>query len=266
MIEDIASVELLAAMESNMVSFWSAYGRANGSTWQATSSVAWFYTGIQVPLFNGVLCARLQPDEVEATIAALQSKINEQGAPALWWLGPLSAPPNLGILLEQQGLRPAGKVPGMALDLAVLVDKPELLPNFTIEKVTGMEMQARWARIAGEGTGFPNVATEAMVQIESALGNPLYKAQRRYLGFWNGKPIAAAALVLDSGVAGIYAVATLPEARRKGIGRLMTVIPLLEARQLGYRVGVLQASSMGYPIYQKIGFKDVCTYQLYLLA
>jgi predicted acetyltransferase len=69
---------------------------------------------------------------------------------------------------------------------------------------------------------------------------------------------------LDSGVAGIYAVATIPEARGRGIGTIMTVMPLLEARQIGYRVGILQASSMGYSIYKKIGFKDVCKYRLYL--
>ena len=88
MIEDTASDGSLAALESNMVAFWSAYGRANGSTLQATPSVVWFYTGIPVSLFNGVLAARLQPDEVKATVADLKAKIDEQGAPALWWIGP----------------------------------------------------------------------------------------------------------------------------------------------------------------------------------
>jgi predicted acetyltransferase len=64
--------------------------------------------------------------------------------------------------------------------------------------------------------------------------------------------------------AGIFAVATMPAARNQGIGGLMTVTALQEARQLGYRVGVLQASDMGYPVYKRIGFRDVCTYRLYL--
>jgi len=263
-IEDIPSHELLTALESSMIAFWSAYGRANGSTLQATSNVVWFYTGIQVPLFNGVLSVTLKPDGVKAIVDSLQARIDEQGAPAFWWIGPQSKPDNLGTLLEQHGLEPAGEVPGMAIDLVLIDNQPEMSTNFTIQKVSNTEMQALWARIAAVGTGFPDVVTEVMARVEATLTDPPYKAQHRYIGLLNGTPVATSALVLDSGVAGIYAVATIPEARRKGIGRIMTVIPLLEAKQIGYRVGILQASSMGYSIYEKIGFKDVCKYRLYL--
>jgi GNAT superfamily N-acetyltransferase len=264
MFEDTTSDDGVAALVSNMAAYWSAYGRADGTTLYSTSNVVWFYTGIQVPLFNGVLSARLQPADVRATFANLQAKINDQGAPALWWIGPQAKPANIGSLLEQLGAQQAGEVPGMAIDLAEIDDKPETIAHFTIKKVTGAEGQALWARIAGAGTGFPDAVTEAMAQLEARLSDAQYQAQRRYIGFLNGTPVATSALVLDSSVAGIYAVATLPEVRRKGIGRIMTVAPLLKAREMGYRVGILQASSMGYPIYQKIGFKEVCKFRLYL--
>ncbi len=263
-IEDTSSDELLTALESNMIAFYSAYGRGNSSTLQATPNVVWFYTGIQVSLFNGVLSARLEPDGVKATFDSLQAKIDEEGAPALWWIGPQSKPDNLGSLLEQYGLQPAWELPGMAIDLALVDNEPEAIANFTVQKTSNAEMQALWARIAGVGSDFPDAATDALARLEAALADPQYKAQHRYMGLLNGTPVATSALVLASGVAGIYAVATVPEARGKGIGKIMTVIPLLQARQLGYRVGVLQASSMGYSIYGKIGFRDVCRYRLYL--
>jgi hypothetical protein len=263
-IEDVASKELGPALEANMIAFRSVYGRANGCTLHATSDVIWFYTGIPVPVLNGVLFAQLNPNEVKATVERLQAKIVEQGAPALWWLGPQSKPAQLGSLLEHHGLHPAGEVPGMAIELAGVENQVEMLPGFTIQKVTTKEMQAVWAQITAVGTGFSDSAADAMVQLEAALSDPQYKAQHRYLGLLNGIPIATSALTLDSGVAGIYAVITIPSARGKGIGRAMTVLPLLEARQLGYRVGILQASEMGYSLYQKIGFQDVCRYRLYL--
>jgi hypothetical protein len=263
-IEDISSNELLTALESNMAAFWSTYGRGRGCTLQATSDVVWFYTGIQDPLFNGVLSTKLDPSGVQRTLDSLQAKIDVGGAPAFWWIGPQSKPENIGTLLQGHGLQLAGEVPGMAMDLAMVDEELDLITGFSIQSVNNAELQALWARIAAVGSGFSDSAAEAMVKVETSLTDPEYKAQHRYIGFLHGTPVASAAMVLDSGVAGIYAVATIPEARRKGIGRLMTVLPLLEARQSGYRVGILQASSMGYPIYKKIGFQDVCKFRIYL--
>jgi ribosomal protein S18 acetylase RimI-like enzyme len=263
-LENTSSDELLAALDTNRIAFWSAYGRAKGSTLQVTSNVVWFYTGIPDELFNGVLSAKLDLIGVRATLDNLQAKIEEQGAPALWYIGPQSKPENLGTLLEQHGLQSVGELPGMAIDLVLVDDKPETITNFTIQKVSNAEMQALWARIAAVGTGFSDIATDAWVRVEATMTEPEYKAQPRYIGFLNDNPVATSALVLDSGVAGIYAVATIPEVRRRGIGNIMTVTPLLEARQIGYRVGILQASSMGYSIYKKIGFREVCKYGEYL--
>jgi GNAT superfamily N-acetyltransferase len=206
----------------------------------------------------------MKPGDVKPVVDNLQAKIDERGASALWWLGPQSSPENIGTLLEEYGLQNAGETPGMAVDLALLNSTPTTIENLTIKKASNTEMQALWARTAAIGTGFSETAAAEMAQLEATLTDPDYKAQHRYIGFLDGTPVATSAMVLDSGVAGIYAVATIPEARRKGIGETMTVRPLLEAKQMRYHIGILQASEMGYAIYKRIGFKDVCKFHIYL--
>jgi GNAT superfamily N-acetyltransferase len=77
-----------------------------------------------------------------------------------------------------------------------------------------------------------------------------------YLGYLEGVPVATSMVCLDGSVAGLWWVSTLPMARGKGIGTEMTLYPIREARQQGYRVGVLLATEMGYPLYKKLGYDD----------
>jgi hypothetical protein len=39
--------------------------------------------------------------------------------------------------------------------------------------------------------------------------------------------------------------------------------PLYRARELGYHIGVLQASEMGAGVYTRLGFRQVCSFSLY---
>ena len=80
--------------------------------------------------------------------------------------------------------------------------------------------------------------------------------RRWFLGLLNGKAASVSLLALHDEFAGIYCVATIPEARGKGLGRAITREPLLAAKSEGYKVAVLEASSMGLPVYKGIGFNN----------
>lgn len=86
---------------------------------------------------------------------------------------------------------------------------------------------------------------------------------RNYVGYLNEAPVATAELYIAEGVVGVYVVGTVPKARRMGIGTAMTLAPLLEARSLGYRIGVLGATPLGEGVYRKLGFEEYCKLSYY---
>lgn len=85
-----------------------------------------------------------------------------------------------------------------------------------------------------------------------------------FLGRLDGRPAATATLVNTGDVAGIYAVTTVENARRRGLGAAVTWAAVGRAREWGARAVVLQSSPMGLHIYEAIGFRTVVEYAVFL--
>ena len=153
----------------------------------------------------------------------------------------------------------------MAADLDNLNESLPLPDGLSIQPAQDDASWWAWSKTMAQGFEAPPERVEFAVKTWHDLlseSDPI-KTQA-YTAWLDGTPVATSLLHLGGGVAGIYAVATIPEARRKGIGSQATLYPLLHARQRGYKIGVLQASEMGFSVYKSLGFQECCRITSYV--
>lgn len=258
--DDLSAAALAAAIEENGAEFLIAMGRAGGGE-ERDDAVRWTIGGSPIDYHNAVVAARLDVATADAAIAAATARMRARKVPGSWHLGPGMTPADLGQRLVDHGFDYAGDDIGMAADLGQL--QQTVLPaSLAISRVETPEELSIWVETLGKGFGEGPAEAQWVGEIYARLGFE-HPAWRHYLGRLDGVPVATATLFLGAGVAGIYFVFTVPEARGRGIGGALTLAPLLEARALGYRVGVLGASTMGEPVYRRLGFREYCRIGLF---
>lgn len=267
-----SQAELAAAVEENLFDLFRAMMALPGSEIDEGDKLSRHLAFPTNPMFKGVWRTRLAAGEVDEAIDETLAWFKSRNAPFLfWWTGPGTTPENLGERLAARGLlsmegqaevlargikQTALGAPGMVADLqrmneAVLSEVPS---GFTIEEVQDEASLLDFKRVFVESYEIPEWAGQAWVDATRQLGigrNPW----KMYLGRLDGQPVATNMLFNGGGVASVYAVATVPSARGQGIGGAITLKPLLEAREMGYRYAVLFATEMGVHAYQRIGFR-----------
>jgi GNAT superfamily N-acetyltransferase len=84
---------------------------------------------------------------------------------------------------------------------------------------------------------------------------------RTWLGRVDGRPVTTATAFMDAGYVGIYAVATDAAARGRGYGEAITWAATLCRPDLP---ATLQASGMGQPVYERMGYGTVATFTVWV--
>lgn len=220
-------------------------------------------SSIQIALFNRVMGVRLRDEEVEQAIEAVRAAHARAGVPGSWWLDPHSTPAALPEALERGGYVGNETVPAMAISLESDLREPELPDGARLTWVAGREQMRAAQRMVGIGFGMPPAFAEDMADRLADMGRQPGPA-RVVVATLDGEAVASATASTADEVTGVYSVVTLPKARGKGPGRAVTVAVLRDARERGARMGVLESTEMGFPVYARIGFEHVGDFRLFV--
>lgn len=252
---------LVEAIEANHVDFLLAMGRAGGGEERRDGRVHWIIGGSPVGYHNCVVRADLAPDEADAAIISSRDLMRQKGVPGSWHVGTSMRPDDLGERLRSHGFRGAPE-PGMAAGLSDIPDTGPVA-GLTIERVTTEPGLDAYEGVLAAGFGEGPVEAAWVRAMFGRIGLTDDNPWRHYLARLGSEPVATATLFLAAGVAGLYFVCTAPGLRGRGIGAATSRAAMIAARDLGFATAVLGSSPMGHRIYQGLGFRDLCSVDVY---
>lgn len=161
-------------------------------------------------------------------------------------------------LIKDQDIVLVREQRNMALNMESV---PQKLPvSANIKRVKTEKDSILFANVASKSFGY-TVGPDVIYKMVKNSGS-----SRFFIYKEGDKGLGCGIIFFDSNEnAGLHMIGTIPEGRGKGIGKSMTIRLIFEAKEMNVKACVLQASSMGEPIYAKFGFKSygkLKTYQI----
>ncbi|HLX36061.1 MAG TPA: GNAT family N-acetyltransferase [Candidatus Limnocylindrales bacterium] len=166
--------------------------------------------------------------------------------------------------LEAAGWHLEISLPGMVVESRL----PERAPaeGVTFHRVETERDRERFvtaclAGFAGDDDAFREGVSSAFSTLESLVGDPV----TGYYAMVDGQAAACALSCtdLDAGMGVVGWVGTDPAFRRRGLGSAVTVLATNACFDLGATAVGLQASPMGFPIYQALGYRTFTGYKVW---
>jgi GNAT superfamily N-acetyltransferase len=248
---------LFPAMEANLQQSYEHLAHALGATFQREEGLLSFFTDKPLALCNGVIRFEGSKQEAEKRIEEITREATERQVPMTWLLGLSPRPADLRDRLKAHGWTPDEKVVGMAVELKPTDASERVLPaGMHIAEVSDHETMQTWLDVFCHGFGFPEVVRNIFFGLYHTYGFIGSHPLCYLLGTRDGRPVGTSLLSLRGGLAGVYAVVALPEARKQGVGTAMTQAAMQVASAKGYGVATLQATAMGLNVYRRLGWQE----------
>lgn len=153
--------------------------------------------------------------------------------------------------LSERGHRLDGDPEAMLLDLDVLEARPE--PDGFTRAVDPVAL----ARLNDDAYGIRGAFERALERLEPGAGIYLY-------GVEEGGELASGLVTFDHGDdCSVWLVATRERSRGRGLAGALMAIAMRDARERGRTTSTLQASDLGRPVYERLGYRSLGEIQLW---
>ncbi len=261
---DLLTDDVLARRvhENVVATFALAAGHMEGARVERYPGAVLVTTGLPLLLFNQVLVS--DGHGVDVTSASIREAAALFGTLGKRYAVTLRGgvdDPYLGVVGEL-GLEPlevSPWMPGMALH-PLAADDVDLPPGHDIRRITDAAGLADHAQVLADGFGMPLEWATAFA-IDALRAEPDVTF---YVGYQDGEPVTCGLGVVTGATIGVYNIATVEGARRRGLGAAMTRRVVADGAAKGCDVAILQASEMGEPVYERLGFRTVVEYYGYV--
>jgi ribosomal protein S18 acetylase RimI-like enzyme len=180
---------------------------------------------------------------------------------SVWVRGGQAEDRDLAAAAEAAGFQLVYEMPEMTLPEKL--EPPGLPPGAELRRLTTVEQAPDFWRVATTSyasIGFPPEVFAGYTNHAGLLAENVVA----FLALLDGEPVGIAMTMVSHGVAGIYWVGSLEQARGKGIGRAVTTAATNAGFDLGADIASLQASPMGKPIYEAMAYETAFEYQMFM--
>ena len=246
-----------AAIEGNLFEYWLYMAQPPILKVSSEHGALSFISNLSDPYYNTVMAAKFTEAGVVEHVDAILDTFASKGLPMTWWITPSTQPLSLGAYLRYRGLDVEEHYPAMALNLTLVEPVIDLSSTLRVTRVQDSHSLAEWMKTYSTNFEMMDEVCEVVHKIYEELGFDEDSPLQHYSIVLDGKVVATSTLFIGGGVAGIWGVTTLPEVRRQGFGRAITLGTLLDAKKRGLKTAILFSSTAGLNLYRQIGFREV---------